>query len=416
MSSTLLRPLGAGTKELLRRFVRTAAFALPLSLTATVANAAQLTLAWDASPSPSVTGYYLYVGTTPGAGTRKIDVGNSLSAMIDALVVGKTYYISVSAHDAAGIESPRSNEVQRALPFGDFDFDGKADILWRNTTTGSNQLWQMNGLTRTGVLTMTSVGSGWNIVATGDADGDGKTDLFWRNADGRNRVWLMDGAVHASTIVLPTLADTNWEIIGSGDFNGDGSADLFWRNMSSGEHQVWLLGANGLPTVVSAPASPPTSGWSIAAIGDADGDGKADLFWRNANSGSNYLWKLSGGDVISVASLLSVPDLSWEIQGSSDFDGDGKSDLIWRNKTTGELRVWLMDGAIRKTAVRVTTVDPTTGWDIAAIRDIDGDGKSDLVWRNISGSASAWTMNAGTVVSQAALPTVSDSAWAIVGK
>jgi hypothetical protein len=34
---------------------------------------------------------------------------------------------------------------------GDFNDDGKPDILWRNTTTGANAVWYMNGVTMTGI-------------------------------------------------------------------------------------------------------------------------------------------------------------------------------------------------------------------------------------------------------------------------
>ena len=30
---------------------------------------------------------------------------------------------------------------------GDLTGDGKPDLVWRNTTTGENAVWQMNGLT-----------------------------------------------------------------------------------------------------------------------------------------------------------------------------------------------------------------------------------------------------------------------------
>ena len=40
---------------------------------------------------------------------------------------------------------------------------------------------------------------GLSVVATGDYNGDGKTDLVWRNAaTGVNTQWLMDGASRTS--------------------------------------------------------------------------------------------------------------------------------------------------------------------------------------------------------------------------
>ncbi len=52
----------------------------------------------------------------------------------------------------------------------------------------------MNG---TNVLSGANVGSSpgpsWNVQAAGDFDGDGKADILWQNQDGTPAVWLMDG-------------------------------------------------------------------------------------------------------------------------------------------------------------------------------------------------------------------------------
>jgi hypothetical protein len=36
---------------------------------------------------------------------------------------------------------------------------------------------------------------------------------------------------------------------------------------------------------------------------------------------------------------------SWQIKGIGDFNGDGKADILWQHAATGTLAVWLMDGA-----------------------------------------------------------------------
>ena len=79
-----------------------------------------------------------------------------------------------------------------------------------------------------------------------------------------------------------------------------------------------------------------------------------------------------------------------------DFNGDGKSDIVWRD-TSGNTAVWLMNGAAgRRRPAGVGAVP--TAWSVVGQRDFDGDGKADLLWRDTSGNTAMWFMN-GTQVS-----------------
>ena len=35
-----------------------------------------------------------------------------------------------------------------------------------------------------------------------------------------------------------------------------------------------------------------------------------------------------------------VADQNWKVVGTGDFNGDGKSDILWRNTSTGENAIW----------------------------------------------------------------------------
>jgi Bacterial Ig domain/Fibronectin type III domain len=75
-----------------------------------------VTLAWNASPSPSVTGYHLYYGAASQNYTNVRSLGNVTNATISSLVQGSTYYFTVTATDSTGLESPHSNEVSYTVP------------------------------------------------------------------------------------------------------------------------------------------------------------------------------------------------------------------------------------------------------------------------------------------------------------
>ncbi|KJU82834.1 cell wall/surface repeat-containing protein [Candidatus Magnetobacterium bavaricum] len=76
-----------------------------------------------------------------------------------------------------------------------------------------------------------------------------------------------------------------------------------------------------------------------------------------------------------------------------DFDGDGKSDLLWRNAVTGDVYVWLMSGTSIAGGDFVARGIPED-WSAKATGDFDGDGKSDVLWQNTTtGDVAVWLMD-----------------------
>jgi len=81
-------------------------------LTVRPAQAVDVQLAWDPSPSPQATGYLLYYGTTSGTYSVSVDTGQATTAALSGLQETETYYFAALAYDASGNHSPFSNEVQ----------------------------------------------------------------------------------------------------------------------------------------------------------------------------------------------------------------------------------------------------------------------------------------------------------------
>ena len=57
---------------------------------------------------------------------------------------------------------------------------------------------------------------------------------------------------------------------------------------------------------------------------------------------------MNGATVATTAGLIG-PDPNWRVSHTGDFDGDGNSDLVWRN-VNGSITMWLMSGVTVKTA------------------------------------------------------------------
>jgi len=99
-----------------------------------------------------------------------------------------------------------------------------------------------------------------------------------------------------------------------------------------------------------------------------------------------------------------------------DFNGDGKSDVFWRNSLTGETSAWLIDGK-NVQYTQYGTVPDSSGWEIWGAGDFNGDGNTDVFWYNYNtGATSAWLIDGGQVIQYTQYGTVPDSSgWYIVG-
>ena len=329
----------------------------------------------------------------------------------------------------------------------DFNNDSRADILWRNAANGGNTVWQMAGAqffgrgdASGGVAALRTVASPWTIAGLGDFDGDGTTDILWRNTStGENYIYFMDGGhILPSEGYIRTVADANWTVAGVGDFDGDGRSDILWRNTATGDNYIYFM--NGLQIVAEGfMRSVADATWTVAAVGDFDGDGKADVLWRNASSGQNYIYPMDGTNVKASEGFIRTVPTSWQVKGLGDFNQDNKRDIVWRNATTGENYIYPMDGL---TILPSETYLPTVAdlnWNIVGVGDyhgpnwvdqslIHGRGISGILWRNsATGAAYVWSMSIPLRISNSPcgnmgcpqgefLPQVGDTNWQIVNK
>ena len=322
-----------------------------------------------------------------------------------------------------------------------FNGDNFSDMLWRSAN-GALIDWTMNGATIAGSGSVTLQGNAvapdasWKIAGTSDFNNDGKTDVLWRQDSGSLALWLMNGSTITSSNAVayqgnPITPDASWSVAGTADFNGDGNADLLWRQ-NSGALALWIM--NGASATSSSPltyqgqALMPDASWSIAGVGDFDSDGSADLLWRQ-NSGALAIWDINGATVASSSTVTwqgnaIAPDPSWSVAGIGDFNRDGNADILWR-QSSGALAIWQMNGSAVQSSAPITyqgnVIAPDASWKMVEIGDFNGDGNSDILWRNDNGSMSEWLMNGSQIMqsltpSSQGNPAAPDSSWTVQAK
>ena len=83
----------------------------PIQTRGSVLGPYSVTLGWNASPDPAVSGYRVYYGTSSGNYSFSADVGSATIEVIPGLASGGSYFFAVTAYNAVGVESTFSDEV-----------------------------------------------------------------------------------------------------------------------------------------------------------------------------------------------------------------------------------------------------------------------------------------------------------------
>jgi hypothetical protein len=99
-----------------RVWILVAGIAVALHCATANVTGASVTLAWDPSAEPGVSGYKVHYGLHSRAYPFVVDAGNATRQTIGDLQEGASYYFAVTAYNVAGQESDFSGEIGYAVP------------------------------------------------------------------------------------------------------------------------------------------------------------------------------------------------------------------------------------------------------------------------------------------------------------
>jgi FG-GAP-like repeat len=232
---------------------------------------------------------------------------------------------------------------------GDFDGDGRTDVLLRYNT-GSSWAWDVGLSTGNGFRSAGnwSWGRGGTPepVYTGDFDGDGRTDVLLRYNTGSSWAWdvgLSTGSGFRSAGNWSWGRGGTAEPVSTGDFDGDGRTDVLLR-YSNGSTWFWDVGLS------TGSGFRPAGNWSWGRggtpepvyTGDLDGDGRTDVLLRY-NTANGWVWDVG---LSTGSGFRPAGNWSWGRGGTpepvytGDLDGDGRTDVLLRYNTANG---WVWD-------------------------------------------------------------------------
>jgi hypothetical protein len=336
------------------------------------------------------------VGTTyqPITVTTNNLTAYSVNSFIVTFSGGGGPFISTSflpkVDQAAGI-------YPHSVAIADFNNDGKSDVLVSKSSSSNVSIFQNSSIpgaiSFAGRSDLPVTGNSHEGCATGDIDGDGKIDFVITNSYNPSSVSIFRNTSSAAAISFAPkvdyAADNAPYSVAIGDLNGDGKPDLAIAN--NGSNLITVYKNTSTPGNISFAGridfTVGTNPYSVA-IGDLDGDGKADLAvtLQGSSSALSVMKNNSAGGVISfAAAVVYAPLVAPFIVAIGDLNGDNKPDLAAANSSNNQvvvLKNTSSPGSISFAPQLSFTVDAYPV--CVAISDLDGDGKPDLISSNRS--------------------------------
>jgi FG-GAP repeat len=340
---------------------------------------------------------FVYLGSATGlvASPSSMHESNQTSALF-----------AVSVATAGDVNSDGYSDVIIGAPHfnGGQDREGRAFLyLGSAGGLGASPSW---------IAESNQIGAdfGISVATAGDVDGDGFSDVII-GANSYDNGNISEGKAVVYYGAWPTLQpEPGWSVesnedyatLGlpvatSGDVNNDGFSDVIVCSLSNGNVDVYHGSAASLSLTAPLRRSlVPNArfGHSVAAAGDADGNGTSEFIigapFDGPSAGIAYLVDANSGPIWTAVAGQAFAQFGNSVAGAGDVNGDGYSDLLvganlYSNGQISEGRAFLYHGSSSGPPTSPAWTAESNqdfaefGYAVATAGDVNGDGFSDVV-------------------------------------
>lgn len=273
----------------------------------------------------------------------------------------------------------------------DYDGDGKTDVMVYSGSRSRFNLRLSNGA-GFGPVIQTDVKNfddAYRNVLPGDFNGDGRTDLLvWNSTRAKFDTYFSNGTNFdppvATNVTVDGNATYNRDHMYPGEFNGDGQTDLLVFNLSRGKYDICYSTGTGFTAPVPTDIVNYANAYGPGISGDFNGDGLTDFMgYDNFSTVGFYRLYLCNGSgfqpQITTAVTGGQDSLGVKYRQSVDFNGDGKMDMAnWHTPFNNfRLNIWISNGTgfYPAVATPIQRADDV----LNEVGDFNGDGKTDML-------------------------------------